>query len=91
MVQSDNSQLRRRVVLVGQQELGVTSYPVGARWACRVDNVDPGTIIGRASGATREEAVELALASAVVTLGMREAKDSMRRSVEELRKGRGRK
>ena len=37
-------------------EVGVTSYRIGSRFACRVDNVDPGAIIGRGSGSTREAA-----------------------------------
>jgi len=64
----------------------VTTYMVGTRWSCRVDNVDPGTVIARASGATREEAENVALGSASVTLGMRDAAAALRRSVEELRK-----
>jgi hypothetical protein len=82
-------QLERRLVRLGAHEVGVTTYMVGARWACRVDNVDPGTIIARASGATREEASDVALASASVTLGMRDAAAALRRSVDELRKRQG--
>ena len=78
--------LERKVVQLGSHEVCVTTYMVGTRWACRVDNVDPGAVIARASGATREEAADVALANASVTLDMRDAAAALRRSVEELRK-----
>ena len=34
----------------------VVSYRLGERWHCVVDNVDPGAVVARAQGATREEA-----------------------------------
>jgi len=82
-------QLERKIVQLGDHRVGVTTYMVGSRWACRVDNVDPGTVIARASGATKEEAADVALASASVTLDMRDAAAALRRSVEELRKRQG--
>ncbi|HVJ89433.1 MAG TPA: hypothetical protein VM580_06480 [Labilithrix sp.] len=81
--------LERRIVEVAGHHVGVTTYMVAARWSCRVDNIDPGTIIARANGATREEAEETALANASVTLGMRDAAAALRRSVEDLRKRSG--
>jgi hypothetical protein len=81
--------LERRIVRLGAHEVGVTTYMVGTRWSCRVDNVDPGTVIARASGATRDDAADIALASASVTLGMRDAAEALRKSVDELRKRQG--
>lgn len=33
-----------------------TSYRLGDRYHCQVDNVEPGAVIARAEGATREDA-----------------------------------
>ncbi len=81
--------LERKIVQLGSHQVGVTTYMVGNRWACRVDNVDPGAVIARASGATQEEAADVALANASVTLDMRDAAAALRRSVEQLRKRQG--
>lgn len=78
--------LERKIVQLGAHDVGITTYLVGNRWSCRIDNVDPGTIIARATGSTRDEAADIALASASVTLGMRDAAEALRKSVEELRK-----
>jgi hypothetical protein len=64
--------------------VGVESYKVGARFAARVDNVDPGAVIGRGQGATREEAEQVALEAAALTLQLRDATQSMRRTAEVL-------
>ncbi|RMF66284.1 MAG: hypothetical protein D6743_06635 [Calditrichaeota bacterium] len=42
----------------------VTSYKVGERYYCQVANQDPGAVIARAEGTTREEAVERATSMA---------------------------
>lgn len=69
---------------LADRPIGITTYKVGNRFSCRIDNVDPGAIIARASGATREEAIESALASAALSLKLQHANDALRRTVEQL-------
>ncbi|MBI2820994.1 MAG: hypothetical protein HYX74_02100 [Acidobacteria bacterium] len=45
-------------------KLRVTSYKLGSRYICTVDNVDPGATLARAEAATREEAESNALSKA---------------------------
>jgi hypothetical protein len=45
-------------------KVNVTSYAIGDRYYCHVDNVDPGATIVRTEGPTREEAMVIALAKA---------------------------
>ncbi len=78
-----NDYLKRSDTLDGQP-VGVESYKVGARYSARVDNVDPGAVIGRGQGATRLEAEQLALESARLTLNLRNASLAMRKSAESL-------
>ena len=42
----------------------ISSYQIGDRFYCHVENVDPGATIARADGAAREDAVQLAVAKA---------------------------
>lgn len=37
-----------------------TSYRLGDRYHCQVDNVEPGAVIARAEGTTRDEAEQAA-------------------------------
>ncbi len=82
--------LKRSELLEGKA-VGVTSYKVGTRYCARVDNVDPGTVIGRGQGATRTEAEKEALDSAALTLMLRASSNAMRRSAESLPTNRGNK
>ena len=41
--------------------INVTSYRVGEKWYCTIDNVSPGARFARAEGPTREEAEKTAL------------------------------
>jgi hypothetical protein len=74
---------KRSAVLEGRA-VGVASYRVGSRFCARIDNVDPGAIIGRGQGSTRAEAEHVALESAALTLNLRDAAIAMRRSAERL-------
>ncbi len=67
-----------RVEKIGRVEVRVTSYAVGTRFSCRVDNIDPGGNIARASGATREEAEREAIDSARLALELRSATATLR-------------
>ena len=44
--------------------INVTSYRVGDKWYCTIDNVSPGARFARAEGGTREEAEGTALEKA---------------------------
>jgi hypothetical protein len=50
----------REEIELGGWPAGVTTYRIGERWICKIDNVSPGAIVARAHGATREEAVSVA-------------------------------
>ena len=53
---------------LGGWPAGITTYRIGAKWICKIDNVSPGAIVARAHGATREEAVTVASARADMRL-----------------------
>ena len=42
----------------------VTTYRIGGKYHCTVDNVDPGAVIARSEGPTREEAESRAVSRA---------------------------
>lgn len=42
----------------------VTTYRIGGKYHCTVDNVDPGAVIARSEGPTREEAESKAVSRA---------------------------
>jgi len=75
----------KRTVKLGEREVGVTTYKVGNRYGCRVDNVDPGDIIGRGSGDTVAEAELAALTNAGNMLNLHNAMQGLRASVSTLR------
>ncbi|MET3591326.1 class 3 adenylate cyclase [Mesorhizobium shonense] len=58
----------RRKQRLGSWEIGVSSYKLGSRYRCEVDNVSPGTRLARGEGATRAEAEARALSEARETL-----------------------
>ncbi len=58
---------RRKTELAGWP-VNLTSYKVGDRYHCIIDNVDPGAWIARAEGATREEAEAKATEQAQASL-----------------------
>jgi pyridoxine/pyridoxamine 5'-phosphate oxidase len=74
-----------RQIEVAGTKVRVTSYKLGARFSCRVDNIDPGAIIGRASAGTREEAETMALDQATSVLSLRAASAALRSSVDHLK------
>jgi hypothetical protein len=51
---------RRRERLEGW-DIGITSYKLGGRYCCEVDNDSPGARLARGEGATRDEAEAEAL------------------------------
>lgn len=58
---------QRRTQVAGW-EINVTSYKLGDRFYCTVDNVSPGAWIAKAEGATQEEAEKKALDKAAELL-----------------------
>lgn len=59
---------RRRTQAAGW-EVQVTSYQLGDRFYCTVDNVSPGAWIAKTEGSTQEEAEKKALERAAELLG----------------------
>ena len=55
---------RTRLEEAGEWKLRVTSYRLGNKYICTVDNVDPGANLARGEGATREESESGALSKA---------------------------
>ncbi|MBI4548670.1 MAG: hypothetical protein HY707_11860 [Ignavibacteriae bacterium] len=53
--------------LVGMK-VSLTSYKMGDRFYCHIDNIDPGATIVRADGTTQDEAEQLAVAKAIERL-----------------------
>ena len=84
MADSRSPETQHRKEQVGPRVVGITSYRVGSLFAARIDNVDPGSIIGRGSGATREEAESIALGKALLSLDLEQAGQALRRSVDHL-------
>ncbi len=68
----------------------VTSWRLGARWICHVDNVSPGAIVARGNGDTREAAeaaaTELAATRLRSTRRLQESINSLRASRDRLEK-----
>jgi hypothetical protein len=58
-----------RVESAGDWKLRVTSYKLGEKYICTVDNVDPGATLARSEGKTRQEAEGAALDKARHMLG----------------------
>jgi hypothetical protein len=54
-------ELNKRQLLVAGWPANITSYRVGSNWHCTVDNVSPGAVIARTSGARRGEVENKAL------------------------------
>jgi len=63
----------------------VTSYRIGERYSCTVDNIDPGAVIGRGSGPDRQTAEEAAINQASMKLCLSQASQSLNRSIQSLR------
>lgn len=78
----------RQVSLEGVQ-VQVTSYRIGERYSCTVDNIDPGAVIGRGSGPDRQTAEEAAMNQASMKLCLSQASQSLHRSIASLRPAAG--
>ena len=63
----------------------VVSYKVGDRFGARVDNLDPGDVIGRGRGATREEAEAAAIDAAALKLSLSSARTLLAKSMQTLK------
>ena len=55
---------KTRVESAGDWRLRVTSYKLGDKFICTVDNFDPGATLARAEAKTRQEAESAALEKA---------------------------
>jgi hypothetical protein len=54
---------------VGEWKVNLTSYKIGDKYYCHIDNIDPGATIARSNAGTREEAVQLAMMKVTERLG----------------------
>ncbi len=77
--------LVQRVITLEGIEVSIHSYRIGERYSCTVDNIDPGSIIGRGSGPDRQTAEEAAIEQASMKLCLGKAGQSLGRSIENLR------
>jgi len=66
MMQPENFRVDTRE-LAGMK-VSLTSYKMGERFYCHIDNVDPGATIVRADGETQDEAEQLAVSKAIERL-----------------------
>ncbi|MGA3203053.1 MAG: hypothetical protein ABSF12_11245 [Bryobacteraceae bacterium] len=57
-----------RKLEIGGWEVNLRTYQIGDVYHCKADNVSPGATIARASGVTREEAEQKAIAKAAERL-----------------------
>jgi hypothetical protein len=57
-----------RRIEIGGWDVNLRTYQIGDTFHCKADNVSPGAVIARSSGATREEAEEKAIAKATERL-----------------------
>ena len=58
----------RKTAIIDDHSVTITSYALGERYVCGIDNVEPGAAICRATGITREIAMAKALQQAVAHL-----------------------
>lgn len=78
-----------RVVSLAGVDVRVSSYTLGSRFSCRVDNLDPGGNIARGSGPTRADAESTAMEAARLALELRSASANMRAVVDAMNKKNG--
>ena len=68
----------------------LTTYRTGDRFICKIDNIDPGTLMARGEGRTRQDAeraaVTMAIARATNTKRMQATMSELRLRVAELDK-----
>jgi hypothetical protein len=57
-------EVEQRHERLDDRQVGVVSFRYGDKFVCRVDNINPGTVIARGEGRTRSEAERAALAIA---------------------------
>lgn len=57
-------EIEQRQESLDERQVSVVSFRHGDKFVCRVDNIDPGTVIARSEGRTRGEAERTALALA---------------------------
>lgn len=54
---------------IGDFEINIESYRIGDTYHCTVDNVQPGAVLARGQGKSREEAERIAVEKASEMLG----------------------
>jgi hypothetical protein len=78
----------RRTSELAGLPVGITTYRLGDRWVCAVDNVSPGPVVARAVAGSKERAEEEALTTAgsrmSATTRRRDALRDLHEQVERL-------
>jgi len=64
MDEQREEEVEQRLEQIDEHQVGVVSFRAADKFVCRVDNIDPGTVIARGEGRTRIEAERAALAVA---------------------------
>jgi hypothetical protein len=77
--------MERRIVDLDGLQVGVTTYEIGSRFSCRIDNIDPGSVIGRGVGLTREGAEESAFKDVRARLQLSNALSTLKKATETLK------
>ena len=62
MLKADDFQIDKKEI--SGWPVSVTSYKIGSKYFCHVDNVEPGTTIVRTEGTTYDETIQEALSIA---------------------------
>ncbi len=81
----------KRAATVEGRSVTVESHQDGARYLARVLSGNPAGVIGRAQGASRDEAEAQALEGARTTLRLRQSSREMKRVIEKMPDSRTRK
>ncbi len=88
--ESPDGGIRSRHATIAGEVVHIASHRITpTRWAAEVLYEQDGTLIGKGSGATREEAETCALEGARLVLGLHAARASFRRGIAGLRRGTG--
>ncbi len=61
MADAREEEVEQRNEPLDERQVRVVSFRYGDKFVCRVDNVDPGTVVARGEGRTRGEAERAAL------------------------------
>ncbi|MGA9521592.1 MAG: hypothetical protein WBV82_09020 [Myxococcaceae bacterium] len=76
--------MERRIADLNGMKVGVTTYAIGSSFSCRIDNIDPGSVIGRGVGMTRELAEQSAFKDISARHALSNAHTNLKKATEML-------